>query len=362
MRYLYELGSSYANPEVRKALQHYYGVLTSKEPAWYRVAKRIEVKIEGSLEDLWKLHNEKSKEMMELRNVKLDWVESRPPASPNYLDLKAEIAKRMLKSCRFCEWKCQLDRTQRRGVCRLDYRSRVSSFFHHFGEEPPLVGSTGSGTIFFTGCNFRCVFCQNWDISQNAYNGMETDPKTLASIIKVLAGDRCLNINLVGGEPTPNLHTILSALTQVDINIPILWNSNMYMSEETMKLISDIIDIWLPDFKYGNDECALRLSAIRNYTFVVKRNHKWAGEMGDMIIRHLVLPNHLECCTIPILDWIAENLPGRLVNIMAQYRPEYLVARYPEKFPEISRRPYLSEMERAYNYAKSKGIIYEPVS
>ncbi len=350
------------DPEVRLRLPHYYAVLTGEKPARYRVARRMRAELKGDLDALWEEHRRLAQEMKGLMELGLKEVEGREPVKPSYMDLKAKIARETLHSCTFCEWKCRLDRYARRGFCRLDHRTRVSSFFHHFGEEPPLVGRTGSGTIFFTGCNFRCAFCQNYDISQDAYNGMEADTETLAAIMKMLSKERCLNVNLVGGEPTPNLHTILSALAMIDENVPILWNSNMYMSEGTMELISDIVDIWLPDFKYGNDECALRLSAIRNYFSIVTRNLKWARESGDMIIRHLVMPNHIECCTKPVLKWIAENLPPTLVNIMGQYRPEYRVARLPERYPDIARRPSWQEMEEAFSYASQLGIPYAPVS
>ncbi|RLG51592.1 MAG: pyruvate formate lyase-activating protein, partial [Thermoproteota archaeon] len=186
--------------------------------------------------------------------------------------------------------------------------------------------------------------------------------KKLAKIEAALRIDGAANINFVGGDPTPNLHTILESLLYLEENVPLLWNSNMYCSIETMKLLADIIDIWLPDFKYGNDSCAERLSKVQRYFEVVSRNHKIAHESGDMIIRHLVLPNHVECCTKPVLKWISENCPNALVNVMAQYRPEYLVARNPRDYPDISRRPTAEEMRAAYSYAKSLGICYEPVS
>ncbi|MEM2591266.1 MAG: pyruvate formate lyase-activating protein, partial [Thermofilaceae archaeon] len=145
-------------------------------------------------------------------------------------------------------------------------------------------------------------------------------------------------------------------------NVPLLWNSNMYMSVEALQLLLDIIDIWLPDFKYGNDECALRLSKVPRYFEVVSRNHKMAHDSGDMIIRHLVLPNHVECCTKPALKWISENCPRALVNIMDQYRPEHLVAFYPEKYREIARRPSPRELEEAYAFADELGLVWRPVS
>ncbi|MEM2487811.1 MAG: radical SAM protein, partial [Thermoproteota archaeon] len=212
-------------------------------------------------------------------------------------------------------------------------------------------------------CNFGpCVFCQNWDISSDPENGTEVDPRTLALISKRLRTEGAANINYVGGDPTPNLHTILASLKHLNVNVPQLWNSNMYCSVETMKLLAEVIDIWLPDFKYGNNECAKRLSKVDDYFEVVSRNHKIAYENGDMIIRHLVLPNHIECCTKPVLKWISENTPKVLVNIMEQYHPDYLVARNPEKYPDIARRPASKEMREAYDYARGLGIVFEPVS
>jgi len=134
------------------------------------------------------------------------------------------------------------------------------------------------------------------------------------------------------------------------------------MSLDSMSLLEDIVDIWLPDLKYGNNNCAWRLSKVRNYWEIATRNIKRAHEAGDIIIRHLVMPNHIECCTRPVLEWIAKNAPRALVNIMDQYRPEHLVARYPKMYPDIARRPTQSEMREAYRIAKELGIVFEPIS
>jgi putative pyruvate formate lyase activating enzyme len=138
------------------------------------------------------------------------------------------------------------------------------------------------------------------------------------------------------------------------------------MSREAMELLMDVIDIWLPDFKYGNDVCALRLSGAPKYVEVVTRNLSMAASSGDMIIRHLVLPGHVDCCTKPVLRWISENMPRDrvLVNVMDQYRPEHLVARRPDgpRWREISRRPSAEEIREAREYAGELGLVYEPVS
>ena len=237
---------------------------------------------------------------------------------------------------------------------------RVGSAFTHLGEEAPLVPS---GTIFFTGCSLKCVFCQNYDISRDPFNGVVVDARKLADIASSLYRRGVRNINYVGGNPDQNLHVIIESLRYMDDNVPLLWNSNMYMSMESLELLLDLIDIWLPDFKYGNNGCAFRYSRIRRYFDVVSRNHKKVYDYGsEIIIRHLVMPNHVECCTKKVLKWIADNVPRVLVNIMGQYRPEYMVVRDSERFRDIARRPTRDEMRAAFDYADKLGIVYKPVS
>ncbi|HDJ83497.1 MAG TPA: radical SAM protein [Desulfurococcaceae archaeon] len=360
--------SVWDNEEVRRRLKWYYEVMVDVKPAKFMIAKRIEVPEDPSkldLEGLWSLHEEYSKRFWEvftrIRDDKLRFEELPLPDKWNLLHVKARIAWETIKSCRFCERKCGFNRYERPGACQVDYRVYVHSWFHHLGEESPLVPS---GTIFYGGCNFRCIFCQNYDISQvSPKEGVIVDARRLALIQKELRESGARNINHVGGDPTPDLHVILESLLYLNVNVPQLWNSNMYLTVESMKLLRDVIDIWLPDFKYGNNKCAIRLSAAPRYWEIITRNLKMIAEWKDpIIIRHLVLPNHIECCTKPILEWIAENIPHALVNIMEQYRPEHLVAKYPDKWPDIARRPTREEMLEAYKYAEKLGIVYEQVS
>lgn len=357
--------------EVRSRLSWYRAVMKRAKPAKFLIAKSIPARVgiedlnQMSEEELWGLHEELSTVFKRTyESVKTGEIKKTTVAEVSFLDVKIILSERLVEHCEFCERRCRVNRRKGElGFCRVGYVSKVSTWFHHFGEEGPLIGEGGSGTIFFAGCNFGpCVFCQNWDISSDPENGGEVNPKTLALISKRLYLENAANINYVGGEPTPNLHTILASLKHLDANIPQLWNSNMYCSLEAMKLLAEVIDIWLPDFKYGNDDCAERLSKVKKYFEVVSRNHRIAYENGDMIIRHLVLPNHLECCTKPVLKWISENIPKVLVNIMGQYHPDYLVARNSGMYPDISRRPSAREMQEAYDYARRLKIVFEPVS
>lgn len=209
---------------------------------------------------------------------------------------------------------------------------------------------------------FAAGNCQNWDISQHPYAGEPVSPRNLSLMIEWLRSEGAANINFVGGDPTPNLHVILEALNHTSVSVPILWNSNMYLTSEAMQILADVTDIWLPDFKWGNDKCALKYSRVVRYFEVVSRNHAMAHENGDMIIRHLVIPGHIECCTKPVMDWVARNCPRALVNVMSQYRPEHLVMREPEKYREIARRPTMDELREAYAYTEKLGIVYESVS
>lgn len=350
------------NEEVRRRLSHYYKVMKGERNAKYRVVKRFPVDFSDDMtvEELMSLHSEMRREFDEFYEEKMerDLTDNIPHG--NFLELKIRIVKLLVRECKLCEWRCGARRLEgERGVCGLDSKVRVSTAFLHMGEEAPLVPS---GTIFFTGCSFKCVFCQNYDISTNPFNGIETDPQRLASICRELSREGARNINYVGGNPDQQLHVIIPSLRYMDVNIPLLWNSNMYMTEEALELLLDLIDIWLPDFKYGNNECGLRLSKVKNYFEIVSRNHKRVCEVSDVIIRHLVLPNHIECCTKPVLLWIARHCNRALVNVMSQYRPEHLVYREPEKYSDIARRPNNREMEEAYKYADELGLCWKPVS
>jgi putative pyruvate formate lyase activating enzyme len=221
----------------------------------------------------------------------------------------------------------------------------------HLGEEAPLIPSH---TIFFAGCNLRCVYCQNWDISQNPQLGIYVGPSSLARRIDQRRREGSRNVNFVGGDPTPNLHYILKTMNLTPLNIPVVWNSNMYLSPESMQLLEGFVDLYLTDFKYGNDECARGLSGVPDYMEVVGTNHKWAREAGDMIIRHLVLPEHVECCSLPLMQWIYENLgEDMVINIMGQYRPQYQAFRR----DELSRPSSPLDVKEVVDYAKDLGFI-----
>ena len=256
----------------------------------------------------------------------------------------------------------------------------------------------------------RCSFCQNGDISNNN-NGIPITPYLLALMIWQLRMEGCHNTNWVGGDPTIHLHTIVEAIGMLDslqmssinkmkqyeyiesikadsyinrynttlknsesafyqrrlFNSPQLWNSNFFMSNETLHILRSLMDVWLPDFKFGPGKCALDLSRTPWYWDTVTNNLKLIHGWGeDLVIRHLIMPNHVECCTKPVLDWIALNMPEVPVNIMDQYYPDNLCdpssSKYRERYNEIARSPTEEEIVRSYQYAKELNLNFEALS
>lgn len=241
----------------------------------------------------------------------------------DFESLKKEITE-ILKSCELCERKCRVNREKvEEGYCKAPNHLLISSEFLHFGEKDFLVPSH---TIFFMGCNFSCVYCQNWEISGWYEKGYSITPKNLAEIIIRRIEQGAKNVNFVGGEPLPylkNILEVLEILKERKVNIPIVWNSNFYHSKMVSEILNEIVDLYLSDFKYGNNRCARDLSKVENYFETVTRN-LLSIDFGraDLCIRHLILPNHTQCCSFKILDWIKDNLKDKcLINLMDQYRP-----------------------------------------
>ena len=275
--------------------------------------------------------------------------------SPAFIEHRKKIFRilpkthEMFFSCELCERRCRVDRRKERGFCGAPDHIVVSSIFPHYGEEHFFVPSL---TVFFYGCTFECVFCQNWEIARWKFPGRTYSPKELAEELDA-HGRTCRNFNFVGGEPTPYTPLIMEALTYVDTPLPVLWNSNMYFTEEAFTYISLFTDVYLSDWKYGNNKCAERLSSVRNYTDVVIRNHDLAFKHSDVVIRHLVMPRHVECCTFPVLEEIASRYGDNVVvNIMGQYHPDYRA----HEFSDIEQFLTQAELEKARRKAESLGL------
>jgi putative pyruvate formate lyase activating enzyme len=342
---------------VCKSLARYFAIIRNEKPAKFLIAKKLpaQFSLKDSTGELWQKHASLTKEFYEIQreiDIKQEIFQEMPTPKKSYLDLKIEIANRILSGCHFCTRRCGANRLKDElGFCRCGAEAVVSSIFEHVGEEPELVPS---GTIFTMGCTMRCKHCQNWTISQWMEKGETYKPKELTKEVENLCANGCRNANLVGGEPTPWLQQWLETFRYVNTSTPIVWNSNSYYSPETARLLAGFADIYLLDFKYGPGECAEKISEAPNYWNVCTYNHLEAKKYGELIIRILVLPNHLECCVKTILNWIVGNLGAETrVNVMFQYRPEWRAY----EIPELRRRLTRDETERAVQLVKEAKMV-----
>ena len=282
------------------------------------------------------------------------------------LAIRVERTKEILESCEICPRHCRVNRLAGQvGKCRTAAQAAIFSYAPHFGEEAPLVASNGSGTIFFTHCNLRCVFCQNYSISQLG-EGREVTKEELAGMMLSLQAMGCHNINLV--SPTHVVPQILEAL-QIAIarglSIPLVYNCGGYDSVETLKLLEGIVDIYMPDMKYSDNEMAQQYSGIENYPAVnqaaIKEMHRQVGDLEidaqgvairGLLVRHLVLPHGL-AGTQKVVRFLAEEVSlNTYLNIMAQYRPSHQA----HQFPLLTRSITGEEFSEALKLAQEEGL------
>ncbi len=270
-----------------------------------------------------------------------------------------------MNPCMLCPQNCSVYRSKGEiGFCGIGEKPLVSSVGPHFGEESVLVGSGGSGTIFFAGCNLACVFCQNYDISHQRH-GRPVTVEQLAQSMLRLQDSGCVNVNFV--TPSHVSATIAEAIELArskGLTVPTVYNSGGYDSVETLKLLEGFIDIYMPDMKYADAEVAEELSAAPDYPSInfaaVKEMHRQVGDLKTkqgvatcgLLVRHLVLPNNL-ADSFEIVDFLAEQVsPSTTINVMAQYRPCYKAAAH----PKINRRPTPEEIQSARRSAIKKGL------
>ena len=282
------------------------------------------------------------------------------------LEGRVERARVILRSCELCPRRCRVNRLDgEKGVCRTASQAVVSSCGPHFGEEAPLVGTYGSGTIFFTHCNLRCMFCQNYNISQLG-EGRVTNKGELARMMLALQEQGCHNINFV--SPTHVVPQILEALqvaTGLGLSIPVVYNCGGYESMETLKLLDGIVDIYMPDMKYFDEKNGRRFSGVKDYPSVnqaaVKEMHRQVGDLQldergvakrGLLVRHLVLPNGI-AGTEGVVRFLAEEVStNTYLNVMAQYHPAHRAF----KIPALSRALLRQEFVDAVSLAREHGL------
>lgn len=298
-----------------------------------------------------------------------------PDFEPAYLKLHRsgelkKIGERLwsiMQSCQLCPRKCGVNRLKgQKGFCQADSQLVVSAHHPHFGEERPLVGRRGSGTIFFSNCGLRCVFCINWDISWGG-KGRYTSIEDLAEMMLTLQARGCHNINVV--TPThysPHIVLALDIAASKGLKLPLVYNTCGWERPEILNMLDGIVDIYLPDFKYSEGKMAAKYSSgADTYPEITKQAllemNRQVGvakpaEDGLMyrglMIRHLVMPNRVSG-TKGVIEWIAENLPkNTYLNLMSQYTPVYRAS----EFPQISRRITNQEYDEVINWARQAGL------
>jgi len=285
------------------------------------------------------------------------------------LDRRIRLADELLKSCELCPRTCRVDRKAgEKGRCGAADRAVIASYSPHFGEEQPLVGRRGSGTIFISGCSLGCCFCQNYDISNNSEQGREVDAETFASIMLELQEQGCHNINFV--TPSHVLPQILAALPHAyekGLKLPLVYNCSGYESVPSLRLLDGIVDIYMPDVKFWSEVSAARYADAPDYPAVVRaallEMHRQVGDLQldsdsiafeGLLIRHLLMPGTLDE-TKQILDFIAAELStDTYVNIMDQYRPAWKVG--PGRYQEIDHALKSTEYRAALRFAAEVGL------
>jgi putative pyruvate formate lyase activating enzyme len=283
------------------------------------------------------------------------------------LDARARAAADRLVSCDLCPRRCRVDRaaSTEGAACGTGALARVESAFAHLGEEACITGSAGSGTIFFAGCNLRCTFCQNWEISTGD-GGRAVDAQGLARIMLALQRTGCHNLNLVSPS-----HVVAQALAALAIaardglHLPIVYNTGGYDSAETLALLDGVVDLYMPDMKYADSDVARRYSHVRDYVAVnraaVREMHRQVGDLvvgpdglarRGLLVRHLVLPNGLSG-TPEVLRFLAEEISrDTYVNLMDQYRPCHQAREH----EPLARRPSPAELREALAAARRAGL------
>lgn len=288
------------------------------------------------------------------------------------LQRRAAEALQRLENCQCCPRRCQVNRLQdHTGRCQTGRWARVASHFPHLGEEDCLRGSSGSGTIFFSGCNLRCAFCQNYDISHQGA-GQLVSAVRLAEMMLELQGLGCHNINWVTpSHVVPQAMEALAIAAHQGLNLPIVYNSGGYDSVETLRLLDGVVDIYMPDFKFWDAKVAARLAAAGDYPqatcAAIREMHRQVGDLEldqnglarrGLLVRHLIMPNRL-AGTRQMARWLAKELsPETYINVMDQYHPDGEVLSWPDRaaYADIGRTITTAEFHSALNQAKEAGL------
>ena len=267
---------------------------------------------------------------------------------------RARLARAMLADCRFCAHDCGVNRLAgEQGLCHAGATARFFSAQVEVSDELELIPTFA---VALSGCDLRCDFCITGASSWNPRAGVGFDVGAMAAKARAAWQNGARTIMVLGGEPTIHLPAALEFVSLLPESAKLVWKTNAHGSAQARELLDGLFDVWLTDYKFGNDDCAARLAKVSGYNHVVHENLIWAADHSELIVRHLLMPGHVECCWAPVAEWLAGNLPGVKVNLRPGFWPTWHAARHAEL-----RQPVLKpESERAIALARALNLNLIP--
>lgn len=259
---------------------------------------------------------------------------------------RAGAAQAALADCRFCAHDCRVNRLAgEQGLCHAGAGARYFTAQVEVSDELELIPTFA---IALSGCDLRCDFCITGKESWHAAGGWRFDAEAMAARAVQALNDGARSIMVLGGEPTIHLPAALELVAALPDSTKLVWKTNAHGSAQARELLDGMFDVWLADFKFGNDDCARRLARVPDYVATVRENLLWASEHSELIVRHLVMPGHIECCWQPVAAWLARELPGVKVNLRSGFWPAWHAARHPELVAGVSS----ADCRRAWDVAR----------
>ena len=267
---------------------------------------------------------------------------------------RARVARALLADCHLCEHHCGVNRLAgETGLCHADAEARIFMAQTEVSDELELIPTFA---IALSGCDLRCDFCITGGPSWNARAGEPVRLKELVERAGAALANGARTVMILGGEPTIHLPAVLEIVAALPDDTKLVWKTNAHGSAQARELLDGMFDVWLADFKFGNDACARRLAKAPDYVRVVRENLLWANEHSELIVRHLLMPGHVECCWHPVAEWLAAELPGVKVNLRSGFWPAWQAARHPELRGTVT----TPENDRAIDLARRLGLNLVP--
>ena len=273
---------------------------------------------------------------------------------PQVAAIRAASARAMLEECHFCAHHCGVNRLlSSAGRCHAGFVTRFFSAQTEVTDELQLIPAFN---VALSGCDLRCDFCITGGPSWNAQSGRAFDATAMGARARRALGEGASCVMVLGGEPTIHLPAVLDFVAELPVNAKLVWKTNGHCSAQARELLEAMFDIWVVDFKFGNDRCGERLAKVRNYLHIVRENLIWASGNSELIVRHLLMPGHLDCCWKPIAEWLALELPRVKISLRTGYWPAWRASRHLELRETLSGE----EMKESACFAQDLGLNLIP--